>query len=99
MVTGTIVTNTPDVGPAAEFWAKALGYKPREGPDEGWAMNVPDGGNGPNMAFDRSDRTHLDLYAANAAEQRAEVERLIWARREAGRGLAVSRGRRIRRAR
>lgn len=74
---GTVVINTPDVGPAAEFWAKALGYVTREGADDGWAMIVPEDGNGPNLAFDRGDRTHLDLYAANADEQQAEVERLI----------------------
>ena len=40
-------------------------------------MLVPKDGIGPNLVFDRSDRTHLDLYAANAEEQRAEIERLI----------------------
>ena len=74
---GTVVIHTTDVAPAAEFWAQALGYVPRDGADEGWAMISPAHGNGPNLAFDRSDRTHLDLYAANAGEQQAEVERLI----------------------
>ena len=78
MVTiGTVVINVADVPRAAEFWQKALGYRAREGADEGWAMLGPKDGNGPNLTFDRSDRTHLDLYAANAAEQLAEVERLI----------------------
>ena len=74
---GNLVINTANVLPAAEFWAEALGYVPREGMDEGWAMLVPKDGIGPNLVFDRSDRTHLDLYAANAEEQRAEIERLI----------------------
>jgi hypothetical protein len=29
------------------------------------------------VVLDEDDRTHLDLWAANSAEQRAEVERLI----------------------
>jgi catechol 2,3-dioxygenase-like lactoylglutathione lyase family enzyme len=74
---GSIVINTADVRPAAEFWAKALGYVPRPGMDDGWALLVPEDGNGPNLAFDRGDRTHLDLYAANGKAQQAEVERLI----------------------
>ena len=36
-----------------------------------------DGGDGPSLTLDDTDRTHLDLYAANAEEQRAEIERLI----------------------
>ena len=78
MVTlGSIVINTSDVRAAAEFWAQALGYVPRPGADEGWALLVPAEGNGPNLAFDRSDRTHLDLYASGSDGQQAEVERLI----------------------
>ena len=77
MVTiGSIVINTSDVRAAADFWAQALGYAPRRRADEGWALLVPKG-DGPNLAFDRSDRTHLDLYAADADEQEAEIERLI----------------------
>ena len=74
---GSVVINVADVRGAAEFWAAALGYEPREGADEGWAMLAPKDGIGPNLAFDRSDRTHLDLYTANRDEQQAEVERLI----------------------
>ena len=78
MVTiGSIVINASDVSRAADFWAEALGYVPRPGADESWALLAPADGNGPNLAFDRSDRTHLDLYAANADEQQAEIERLI----------------------
>lgn len=78
MVTvGSIVINVADVPRAAEFWAEALGYAPREGADEGWAMLVPKGATGPNLTFDRSDRTHLDLYLAKGETQQAEIERLI----------------------
>ena len=74
---GTVVFNVDDVSRAAEFWAKALGYAPREGADEGWAMLAPKSGAGPNLTFDRSDRTHLDLYPVDGETQEAEVERLI----------------------
>jgi catechol 2,3-dioxygenase-like lactoylglutathione lyase family enzyme len=78
MVTiGTVVINVADVPRAAEFWAKALGYAPREGADEGWAMLLAEGATGSNLTFDRSDRTHLDLYLRPGEQQEAEVERLI----------------------
>jgi len=38
---------------------------------------VPRGGGGPALLLDEGDRMHLDLWAANAAEQHAEVERLL----------------------
>lgn len=71
---GSIVTHVDDVPRAAEFWANALGYLPREGADEGWAMLAPADGAGPNLSFDGSDRTHLDLYSDDPA---SDVERLI----------------------
>ncbi len=74
---GTVVFNTGNVRGAARFWAEALGYRPAEGADEGWALLRSGDGACPNVAFDRGDRTHLDLYAANAEEQQAEIERLI----------------------
>lgn len=75
---GSIVINARDVPAAARFWADALGYQARDGEvREDWAMVRPPDGNGPNLAFDMRDRTHLDLYAANADEQRAEIGRLI----------------------
>lgn len=74
---GTVVFNVEDVPRAAEFWAKALGYAPREGADAGWAMLVSKDEGGPNLTFDRSDRTHLDLYLVEGETQASEVERLI----------------------
>ena len=74
---GTVVFNAQDVSRAAGFWAKALGYAPREGADEGWTMLGPKDGAGPNLTFDRSDRTHLDLYPVQGETQASEVERLI----------------------
>ena len=78
MVTiGSVVINVADVPRAAEFWAEALGYAPREGADEGWAMVIAQGGAAPNLTFDRSDRTHLDLYLKPGEIQAAEIARLI----------------------
>ena len=78
MVTiGSIVINVADVPSAAEFWAKALGYTPRDGADDGWAMVIAEGGHAPNLTFDRSDRTHLDLYLAPGETQEGEVSRLL----------------------
>ncbi len=67
-----------DVRRAAEFYIKALGYVPRDGQiSEDAVILVPKDGNGPALALDKSDRTHLDLYAADAGEQQAEVDRLL----------------------
>jgi catechol 2,3-dioxygenase-like lactoylglutathione lyase family enzyme len=75
---GSVVMNVRDVPAAARFWSDALGYAPRDGKiGDDWALIAPAHGGGPNLAFDLRDRTHLDLYAADAAEQAAEVERLI----------------------
>ncbi len=75
---GTVIFNVADVPRAAEFWSQALGYAPRDGQiQEGWTMLKPPDGIGPNLAFDRGDRTHLDLYAGDRDEQEAEIERLI----------------------
>ena len=68
--------NVADIPRAKAFWAAALGYAASSGGNE--AILVPGGGGaGPALLFDESDRMHLDLWAADAAEQRAEVERLV----------------------
>lgn len=69
---GAIVLNVSDTGRAAEFWSEALGYQRGDNPD---FLRPKDGG-GPRLHLDQPDRTHLDLWAADEAEQRAEVERL-----------------------
>ncbi|MGH3074167.1 MAG: VOC family protein [Gaiellales bacterium] len=83
---GTTVMGAADVRRAAGFWCRALGYVPRDGEVEAdWAVLVPAGGGaGPRLALGRSEtpvqdhpRVHLDLYAGDAADQAAEVERLI----------------------
>ncbi|MDF5751429.1 VOC family protein [Spongiactinospora sp. TRM90649] len=81
---GTVVMGVEDVPRAVEFWTTALGYVLREEMDADWAVLVPPDGRGFGLALGLSEtplqeepRVHLDLYAADAAEQAAEVERLI----------------------
>ncbi|MER5874172.1 VOC family protein [Streptomyces sp. NPDC002044] len=82
---GTIVMGAADVRRAADFWGAALGYVPRDGAvDADWTVLVPAEGPGPGLALGLSTspvqdrpRVHLDLYAADAAEQEAEVARLV----------------------
>ena len=69
---GSVVMNAGDVRRAGRFWAAALGY---QAVDRGDCVAVR--GGGPSLWFDRDDRMHLDLRVASAAEQQAEVERLI----------------------
>jgi catechol 2,3-dioxygenase-like lactoylglutathione lyase family enzyme len=78
---GSVVLGVNELPRARAFWQAALGYKPREEPDDDtWAVLVPDGGPGPQIALMLSrtppqdhPRIHLDLYAD---DQAAEVERL-----------------------
>lgn len=67
------------------FWQAALGYVPREPPQDGWVVLMDPSGTGPNISLDRVaedrlpplgdlSRVHLDLYTA---DQPAEVERLL----------------------
>lgn len=83
---GSVVMGASDVWRAAEFWKQALGLVPsRElSPDDDFIRLVPPDGRGTAIALDASEsplqehpRVHLDLFADSAAEQAAEVERLI----------------------
>ncbi|MFJ9406945.1 VOC family protein [Streptomyces sp. NPDC101393] len=82
---GTIVMGAADVRRAAEFWTRALGYVPRDGEvEDDWVVLVPAEGSGAALALGLSatpvqdhPRIHLDLYAGDAADQEAEVARLI----------------------
>ena len=67
------------------FWQAALGYVPREPPEDGWVVLTDPSGAGPNISLDRVaedrlpplgelSRVHLDLYTA---DQESEVERLL----------------------
>jgi catechol 2,3-dioxygenase-like lactoylglutathione lyase family enzyme len=76
-----------DVRRAYEFWREALGYVPRDGelqPGDENIILVPPDGSGPGLNLDTSEtpvqmypRMHLDLYTGSAAEQAAEVDRLV----------------------
>jgi Glyoxalase-like domain len=82
---GTVVVGVNDVRRAARFWEQALEYVPRDEIEDDWAVLVPtDGGPGTRLALQLSEtavqerpRVHLDLYAGDAADQAAEVERLV----------------------
>jgi hypothetical protein len=72
---------------AREFWQRALGYLPRDGEpglEDDFVVLVPPDGHGTPLALATSEspvqdrpRVHLDLYADTAAEQAAEVARLV----------------------
>ena len=83
---GTIVLGADDVDRAAGFWAGALGYDvvPFLDDEDGFTMVVPSDRSGTRIGVHRSTtpvqerpRVHLDLVVDTAAEQAAEVERLI----------------------
>jgi catechol 2,3-dioxygenase-like lactoylglutathione lyase family enzyme len=76
---GAIVMNVRDARRASEFWSQALGFAYRDGSysDDRTPVLVPPDGAAPALALDENDRTHLDLHTDSAAEQQAEVERLM----------------------
>lgn len=81
---GSVVMGVADVRRAAAFWMQALGYVPRAELADDWVVLRPADGNGPQISLGLSEtplqehpRVHLDLYAGDAADQAAEVERLV----------------------
>lgn len=78
---GTIVLHVKDARRASQFWSQALGYGYRDGAyrQEITPVLIPPSANaaGVAIALDEDDRTHLDLHTDSAAEQQAEVERLL----------------------
>lgn len=66
--------NVSNVDRAAAFWSNALGYVSQP---HNPAFLVPERGAGPRLHLDEDDRTHLDLWVDDEAEQLAEVNRLI----------------------
>jgi catechol 2,3-dioxygenase-like lactoylglutathione lyase family enzyme len=82
---GTVVVGVNDLRRAVQFWEQALGYVPRDTVEDDWAVLIPgDGGQGTHLALQLSEtpvqeypRIHLDLYASDAADQAAQVERLL----------------------
>ncbi len=81
---GSVVIGVEDVHRAARFWMQALDYVNKYPIRDDWVLLTPRNGTGPNLGLDRSEtpvqrypRIHLDLYAGDAADQAAEVERLV----------------------
>lgn len=81
---GSVVLGVSDVPRAAAFWTEALGYVPREAMEDDWVVLVPAKGSGVQLSLGLSEtpvqerpRIHLDLYARDAPDQAAEVERLV----------------------
>lgn len=82
---GTVVVGVNDMRRAVRFWEQALRYVPRDEVQDDWTVLIPsDGGQGAHLALQLSEtpvqerpRVHLDLYAGDAADQEAEVERLV----------------------
>ena len=75
-----------DLSRAMTFWTEALSYEPKRkvAPEDDFVILVPVSGNGAHIALDVSDSSapehpavHLDLYAGDAADQAAEVGRLV----------------------
>jgi catechol 2,3-dioxygenase-like lactoylglutathione lyase family enzyme len=82
---GSIVVRCRRFDEMCAFWQAALGYRPREAPEDGWVVLTDPAGRGPNLSLERvaepiapppdaRSPLHLDLYAE---DQEAEVERLL----------------------
>lgn len=83
---GSVVLGAEDVDRAVAFWRDVLGYEPVRFPEaaDEFTILVPRSGEGTRVAIHRSmtpaqerPRVHLDLVVDSAAEQHAEVERLV----------------------
>jgi len=83
---GTVVLGADDIDRAVAFWSAVLGYRPVRFPDSdnGFTILVPPSGEGTRVALQRADtppeehpRAHLDLVVDDAAEQAAEIDRLV----------------------
>ena len=75
-----------DVDRATLFWSQVLGYEPIRFPDSanGFTILRPPSGAGTRVAVQQAEtppqehpRVHLDLVVDDAAEQIAEIERLV----------------------
>jgi len=83
---GTVVMGVSDLHRAIAFWTQALDYVPKREvtADDDFMILVPSSGSGAHIALDVSGsapeqhpRVHLDLYAGDADDQAAEVQRLV----------------------
>ncbi|MFZ0129481.1 MAG: VOC family protein [Candidatus Dormiibacterota bacterium] len=69
MYVGSVVIDCNDYASMYAFWTAALGYVPRDPPDDGWAVLCDPGGRRVNVSLQRvpeprvgKNRLHLDLY-------------------------------------
>ena len=74
---GTIVLQVQDIRRAAAFWSAALHYRALGDPLTPAESPVLAGDDGVPITLDETDRIHLDLHVDSAAEQAAEVDRLV----------------------
>lgn len=78
---GSVVVDCNDFVAMATFWRDALGYGPRELPEDDWVILRDPEGSNVNVSLQQvpeprsgKNRLHFDLYTD---EQEAEVERLL----------------------
>jgi catechol 2,3-dioxygenase-like lactoylglutathione lyase family enzyme len=82
---GSIVIRCRRFDAMLAFWQAALGYVPREPPEDGWVVLTDPAGHGPNVSLQRvaapiapppdaASPVHLDLYTG---DQAGEVARLL----------------------
>lgn len=78
---GSVVVDCNDLQAMLAFWREALGYRPREEPEEDWVVLSDPGGRNVNVSLQQvpeprtgKNRLHLDLYTNDPD---AEVERLL----------------------
>jgi catechol 2,3-dioxygenase-like lactoylglutathione lyase family enzyme len=84
MKIGSIVVRCYEFDRMLAFWQEALGYEPREPPEDGWVVLRDLEGMGPNVSLERvpepleplgkTSRVHLDLYTT---DREGEIERLV----------------------
>ena len=81
MYVGSVVIDCNDFAAMYDFWRQALGYVPREQPEEGWAVLRDPRGIHVNVSLQKvpeprvgKNRLHFDLYTN---DQAGEVSRLL----------------------
>jgi catechol 2,3-dioxygenase-like lactoylglutathione lyase family enzyme len=81
MHVGSVVIDCNDLPRMLDFWQSALGYVPREAPQDDWAVLRDPAGRGVNVSLQLvpeprvgKNRLHLDLYTSRQAD---EVARLL----------------------
>ena len=78
---GSVVIDCNDFEAMMTFWREALGYVPREAPEDDWVVLCDPDGRSVNVSLQQvpekrlgKNRLHFDLYTD---DQQREVERLL----------------------